>query len=585
MDAEIDLNPVMRRMVRWLGGDLPLDESEIACLIEIPPSAEMGDYALPCFSLASRLKKAPRKIAQELAEKFRQTEELLRVEAAGPYLNVFVNRQLMTAHVLRRIHDLGVEYGRSDLGKGRTIVIDYSSPNIAKHLAVHHLRSAIIGRALCNIYGALGYECVGINHLGDWGTGFGKLIAAFERYDAGNAEDLTVNDLQELYVRFNQQASEEPGLDEEARLAFKRLESGEPKATDLWRAFKDISLAEFERIYKLLGIRFDQYTPESFYNDRMEATLERVQKAGITRTSEDALIVSLDDYGMPPCLLRKSDESTLYMTRDICAAEYRWEQYAFEKALYVVGSEQRLHFRQLVKVLELMGYAWADRIEHVDFGLLQFRDAETGQRRKGSTRTGEMIMLEDVLRQGIRKAREKIKQNADRLPEESDPGALAAAVGIGAVVFSDLSVRRNKDVLFDWDKMLDFEGDTGPYVQYAHARLCSIMRKAEQSVTPDADCARLTLAEEWELVRRVDAFPEAIVRAADSNEPSIIANYLLELCAEFSAYYSAGMQAPERRVLCADAATRAARLLLVDAVRHVIRNGLALLGVEAPQRM
>lgn len=582
---EHSANPVRQELVRWLEENLPLGAARIDQLLEIPPSADMGDFALPCFELASEMKKAPQAIAQELAEEFEPTGTLTAAEAAGPYLNLSVDRPAMAAHLLKRVHERGERYGYDDEGGRGTVVIDYSSPNIAKHLGVHHLRSAIIGRALYRIYEALGYDCVGINHLGDWGTAFGKLIAAYRRWGDGDGDEITVSDLQELYVRFNRAAQDQPELEEEARRAFRRLEDGEPQATRLWQRFKDVSLAEFRRIYDMLGVSFDRYTGESYYNDRIEETLEKLRSAGLARVSQDALIVPLEDYDMPPLLLRKRDEGSLYATREICAAEERWEQYRFERCLYVVGSEQKLHFRQVKKVLELMGHRWADRLEHVDFGLLKFKDPETGEARTGSTRTGRVLLLEDVLKQGIEKAREKIRENLDRLDEGADVDDLAAAIGTGAVVFSDLCVRRTRDVIFDWDKMLDFEGATGPYVQYAHARLTGIMRKSPEEVTPDVDFSLLRLPEEWNLIRKIELFPEAVARAAGSNEPSIVANYLLELCAEFSAYYSAGMREKDRRVLCDDADVRAARLLLVDAIRHVIRNGLTLLGLEAPERM
>jgi len=578
-------SPFRERILSWLAQRVPLERSSLDALLEVPPSADMGDYALPCFAPAGKLKRAPAALAAELAEGFEPNEHVLKVAAAGPYLNFFVNRPLMCSQVLRQIHDVGEAYGRSDEGAGKTVVIDYSSPNIAKHLGVHHLRSAIIGRSLYRVFEALGYRCVGINHLGDWGTSFGKLIAAFERYGDLDPDTATVSDLQDLYVRFTREAEHKPELEDEARRAFRRLEQREPRATRLWERFKATSLAEFERVYDLLGISFDAYSPESFYVPMTGDVLRRLEQANLTQLSEDALIVPLGGHGLPPCMLRKADETTLYVTRDLCAAEYRWRRYRFHLCLYVVGAEQKLHFQQLKKVLELMGHEWAERIEHVDFGLLKFRDAETGQLRKGSTRRGEAILLEEVLRDGVARAREKILENLGKLEEGADVEELAAQVGIGAVVFSDLSVRRSRDVIFDWDRMLDFEGDTGPYVQYAHARLCSILRKAGQQVRPDADCTRLGLPEEWALVRLMEDYPARIRVAAKKREPSVIAGYLLELCARFSAYYSAGMREPARRVLCDDEATRAARLLLVEAMRRVISSGLGLLGVAAPERM
>ena len=576
---------IREKIIEGLAKVAPLEPEDIDELLEVPPDPEMGDYALPCFTLASEMRKSPVDIAAELAEGFEVPENVSEVRGAGPYLNFSVDRGAMARQVLDSIRESRGAYGGSDIGNGKTVVIDYSSPNIAKHLGVHHLRSAIIGRALYRIFGALGYDCVGINHLGDWGTSFGKLIVACERYPELDPDTATVSDLQEAYVRFSREARDNPDLGDEAREAFRRLEEGDPEARRLWKRFKKVSLAEFERIYDMLGIEFDHYTPESFYLDRTQELLERLQQHGIAEESEGALVVDLEEHDLPPMMLRKQDETTLYATRDLCAAEYRREEYDFEWCFYVVGGEQKLHFDQLKTVLELMGHDWADHIEHVDFGLLKFIDEETGQARKGSTRSGQMILLEDVLENGIQKAREKIRDNVDKLEAGADLDELAAQVGIGAVVFSDLCVNRSRDVIFDWDRMLDFEGDTGPYVQYAHARLCSILRKAGEDVDPGADCDRLELPEEWELIRKLEAYPGRVKAAARRRQPSVIANYLLELCSEFSSYYSAGMREPDRRVLCPDAQTRAARLLLVDAVRHVIHDGLQLLGVAAPERM
>jgi len=579
------VNPIREEIIQWAADHLTLDRAAVAALLEVPPDPAMGDYALPCFAPAKALRKNPAQIAAELAGKFKPSAQVLKAAPAGPYLNFFVHRPQMTAHVLTQVRSLRERYGGSDAGAGKAVVIDYSSPNIARHLGVHHIRSVSIGRSLYRIFESLGYKCVGINHLGDWGTNFGQLIAAYERYDDLNAAAATVSDLQDAYVRFNKEAAGNPELEDKAREALRRLETGDAAARALWQRFRDLSLAEFERVYGILGARFDSYAGESFYLGMTGELIERLQQSGLAQASQDALIVPLDPQGLPPLMLRKSDGTTLYATRDLCAAEYRWKNYRFECCLYVVGGEQKLHFRQLRTVLKLMGHEWADRIEHVDFGLIKFVDPETGEARKGSTRMGRTVLLEDLLRGGIEKAAEKIRENLDKLEEGADVDELAAQVGIGAVIFGDLSVRRTKDITFDWDRMLDFQGDTGPYVQYAHARLCSILRKAGEEVRPDADPALLELPEEWALVRLLEDYPARVRAAADNREPSIIANYLLELCAQFSTYYSAGMREAQRRVLCDDARTRAARMLLVDAVRHVVCNGLTLLGVAAPQRM
>ena len=346
-----------------------------------------------------------------------------------------------------------------------------------------------------------------------------------------------------------------------------------------------MSLQEFDRVYGRLGITFDHVIGESFYNDRLETTLRRIGEKGIAVESAGALIVAFQDEPLPPCMLRKADGTSLYMTREIAAAEYRWERFRFDRALYVVGNEQSLHFRQLKAVLEKMGCDWADRIQHVNFGLIKFRDPETGQARVGSTRRGDMLPLDDVLDEAVQRARAKMEENAERFEPGADLDELAAQVGIGAVIFRELSVRRTRDVVFDWDRMLDFEGDSGPYVQYAHARLSSILRKVGREVGDQVDYTLLRLPEEWALVRHLEQFPAAVQRAAQQCEPSVIASYLLALCADFSSYYSAGMREPERRVLCDDEALSAARLVLVDATRHVIAAGLKMLGVAAPERM
>ena len=579
------MDSVKSLIAACLAEHLPLERDEVLDLLETPPQQEMGDYALPCFTLASRLRKAPQQIAEELGGKVTTPEGVAAAKPIGPYLNFYLDRPATTEQVLRRIHQERESYGDGQAGAGRTVVIEFSSPNIAKHLGVHHLPGTLIGMSLYRIHRALGHRTVSLNFLGDWGTGFGKLIAAVERYDVERLEELTVTDLQDLYVRFSKEAEGDPDLEQAARDAFRRLEEGDPEAERAWKTFRRVSLEEFERVYERLGVEFDHITPESDCRDRIPEMLERLREQGVARESEGALIVPLEDEEMPPVLVQKSDGTSLYATRDLPAAEERWERYGFDRMLYVVGNEQSLYFRQLKAVLEKMGHDWADRIEHVNFGLIKFLDPETGEARVGSTRRGEILLLQDVLQEAVDRARVKIEDNLDRFEEGADLDALAERVGIGAVIFRELSTRRTRDVVFDWDRMLDFEGDTGPYVQYAHARLCSILRKAEEPVREAVDFSALSLPEEWTLVKHLDAFPRAVQRAAEGCEPSTIATYLLELCADFSTYYSAGMQEAERRVLCDDAELRAARLFLVDAIRHVIRRGLGLLGVDAPERM
>ncbi|HHT9124171.1 MAG TPA: arginine--tRNA ligase, partial [Candidatus Wunengus sp. YC63] len=449
--------------------------------------------------------------------------------------------------------------------------IDYSSPNIAKHLAVHHLRSALIGSAIYNIYKTLGYRCIGINHLGDWGTQFGQLIVAYKKWGSEDTHtSYTVTDLNNLYVKFHQEAEKNTALEDEAREWFKKLEAGNSEAKELWQRFKDISLKEFQKIYDMLGIHFDAFVGESFYNTMVEDTVTRIKEKGLTRISEQALIVDLETYNMPPCLLRKKDDATLYATRDIAAAEYRKKTYNFAKMVYVVGSEQKLHFKQVFKVLALMGYDWANHCVHVDFGLMKFKDG------KMSTRKGKVVLLEDLLIEAVERIKEIIEAKNPSLENKEN---VAQDVGIGAVIFADLSAKRNKDVVFDWDEALNFEGETGPYVQYTHARLCSILRKYGRPVTADIPFELLKEDETIILIKNLWRFPSVILKAAELYEPSLISNYLIDVCGNLNRFYNA------HRVLSDDGELTKARILLVDSTRQVIKNGLNILGIRAPERM
>jgi arginyl-tRNA synthetase len=567
----------INNIVSLLKDNIPLSGEEIGGLIEIPPDIKMGDYAFPCFAIAKQLRKDPKKVASELSQKLAPNDIIIRISAHGPYLNFYVSRNMLCKTVLKGVFSEGDSYGTSDSGKGKTVIIDYSSPNIAKHLAVHHLRSAVIGNAIYNLYKALGYKCVGINHLGDWGTQFGQLIVAFKRWgpklkgqDSIKETRLDISKLNELYVRFHKEAKDNPSLEDEARDWFRKLENGNEEASETWQYFKDISMAEFERVYKRLGVTFNSYAGESFYNDMLNDTVKRIKAAGLSEISEEALIVNLDDYDMPPCILRKKDEASLYATRDICAAEYRKQEYNFDKMIYVVGSEQRLHFKQFFKVLELMGYKWVDDCVHVDFGLVKFKHG------KMSTREGKVILLEDLLKESCKIAREIME---GKNPDLENKEEVANAVGIGAIIFSELSTRRVKDVLFDWNEVLNFDGETGPYVQYTHTRLCSILRKYGEKVTNDIDHDLLREDDELLLVKRLEAFPLAILRAANYYEPSILSRHLLDLCSTFNRYYQ------HHRILTDNAELRKARIMLVDSIRQVIKNGLSILGLKSPERM
>lgn len=567
----------INNIVDLLKSEIPLSEEEIKSLIEIPPDLKMGDFAFPCFAIAKQLKNNPGKISTELAQKLATGDIITEIKAYGPYLNFYVSKKMIFKTVLDEVFTESDSYGSSDSGVGKTAVIDYSSPNIAKHLAVHHLRSAVIGNAIYNLYKTLGYNCIGINHLGDWGTQFGQLIVAFKRWgpelkshDSIKETGLDISKLNELYVRFHKEAKDNPSLEDEARNWFKKLENGNEEARETWQYFKDISLSEFERIYKKLGVKFDSYAGESFYNDMLDDTVKRIRDAGLAEISEEALIVNLEKYDMPPCILRKKDDASLYATRDICAAEYRKREYAFDKMIYVVGSEQRLHFKQFFKVLELMGYEWVNDCVHVDFGLIKFKGG------KMSTREGKVILLEDLLGESCKIAREIIEQKTSDLENKAE---VANDVGIGAIIFSELSTKRVKDVMFDWNEILNFDGETGPYVQYTHARLCSVLRKHDEEVTNKIDYDVFKEDDELLLVKKLESFPLTIIRAAKNCEPSILSKYLLDLCSTFNRFYQ------HHRILIDDTELKRARVLLVDSIRQVIKNGLSILGLKAPEKM
>lgn len=565
------MTPFIDEIVQFLKPRVPTDEAELRRALEVPPSMDLGDYAFPCFPLAKALRKAPPAIAQELAAAFQPTALVREARATGPYINFFVDRIALNRLGLTAIVEQESTYGSSTEGNGKTIVIDYSSPNIAKPFGIGHLRTTVIGNALYRIYAHLGYRVIRVNHLGDWGTQFGKLIVAYKHW--GMEADLTrdpIQTLYELYVRFHVEVESQPELEDEARSWFKRLEDGDPEARGIWQRFRELSLQEFQRIYDRVGISFDSQAGESFYEPFLEQTIERIRQAGLVTVSDQALIVDLRPYNMPPCLLRKKDEATLYATRDLAAAMYRYETYLFDRLLYVVAADQRLHFQQVFKVLELMGLPWAKDCIHVDFGFVKLNDEKMG------TRRGNIIVLGDVLDRAVELAEQIVDE---KNPTLATKRAVAEAVGIGAVVFTNLSTRRIKDINFEWEKVLTFEGETGPYVQYTHARACSVLRKADQPVRRDADCAVLTLDEEFALVRLLANYPDVLQRAAGGYEPFFLTDYLLTLAERFNAYYH------NHRILADDLQLREARLLLVHGVQTVLHSGLNLLGIAAPEEM
>lgn len=549
-----------------------LPASELEEMLEIPPDANMGDYALPCFKLAKTLRMAPPKIAADLLEKFQKPSWISKVEIAGGYLNFFVDRAFFAQSTLAAVGQQGERYGSSQMGEGRAVTIDYSSINIAKPFHIGHLSSTAIGHALYNIYNFLGFHCIGINHLGDWGTQFGKLIAAYKRW--GNREDVEKRSIQallELYVRFHEEAKQDPALDDEGRAWFKKIEDGDEEALSIFGWFKELTLKEVSKVYDLLGIHFDSYAGESFYNDKMQPVIDELREKKLLEESDGAQIVRLDDYDLPPCLILRSDGATLYATRDLAAAFYRKKTYDFYKNLYVVAYQQNLHFRQLFQVLELMGADFAKDCVHVAFGMVSLADGTI------STREGRVVFLEDVLNSAIEKTRSVIQEKNPNLENKDE---IAKKVGVGAVVFSVLSGSRIKDITFDLDRLLNFDGETGPYVQYTHARACSLLRKAGNAYTAAPDYAALGCDQAFAVLRLIQEFPSVVIKAAEKYEPFMITRQVVSLAQAFNKFYY------DIRILDEqDPAGTAARLALVDATRTVIKTGLALIGIEAPEQM
>ena len=550
-------------------GNAPLSADEIAGLLELPPDSAMGDYAFPCFKLARSLRKAPPMIAGELV-KVINADFLSRVEAVGGYLNFFIDKALYASSVIGEVLDKGKKYGSSDMGAGKTICIDYSSINIAKRFHIGHLSTTALGNALYKIYSFLGYKCVGINHLGDWGTQFGKMIAAYKHWGSREmVEQGGVQALSDLYVKFHAEAEKDPSLEDEGRAWFKKIETGDEEAISIWQWFKDLTLKDANRVYDMLGVKFDSYAGEAFYMDKMGPVIEELREKKLLKESDGAYVVDLEEYGMPPCLIIKSDGATLYTTRDLAAAFYRKKTYDFTKCLYVVAYQQSLHFRQLFKVIELMGHEWAKDMEHVEFGMVSYEGQAL------STRHGHVIYLEDLLNRSIEKARAIIDEKS---PNLDDKDGVARKVGIGAVVFFALSAGRIKDIDFWWDRALNFEGETGPYVQYTYARCCSVLGKAPANL-PDADYSTLDDAEAQDIVRLLEQFPELVKEAAQRNEPSLITRYTVDLAQAYNKFYY------EHRILDCEPATSAARIAITKAVRNVIGTGLTLIGVEPTEKM
>ncbi|WP_301170625.1 arginine--tRNA ligase [Brevibacillus nitrificans] len=540
-------------------------------MLETPPNPAMGDIAFPCFQLAKALRKAPPMIAAELAEKI-SGSPLRESTAVGPYVNFFLDQAAVAKQVIGTILAQGSAYGDSHIGQGRKVPIDLSSPNIAKPFSMGHLRSTVIGNAIANIMEKQGYQPVRINHLGDWGTQFGKLIVAYRLWgDEAKVKAEPIKELLTLYVRFHDEAKDNPSLEDQGREWFKKLEDGDEEALHLWKWFRDESLKEFMKIYDLMNVSFDSTNGEAFYNDKMDRVVTLLEEKGLLTESDGALVVSLDEYDMPPSLIKKSDGATLYATRDLAAALYRHESYDFAKAVYVVGNEQRLHFQQLYKVLEKMGYAWARDMHHVPFGMM-LKDGK-----KMSTRKGKVVLLEEVLSQAIADVQKVIEEKNPSLANKEE---VARQVGVGAVIFHDLKNYRLNDINFSLEEMLTFEGETGPYVQYTHARACSLLRRGNfQPASAALAEGALDSKEAWAVITLLNGFPEVIERAADNFDPSQIGKYVIDLAQSFNKFYA------NVRILAEEEDIKASRLQLVAAVVAVLKEGLRLLGLAAPEEM
>ena len=545
-----------------------LDQETILNLLEQPKSSDLGDIAFPAFSLAKIERKAPQAIAADIAEKI-DASHFEKVVATGPYVNFFLDKSQISDQVIKSVIQAGADYGQQEEGRGANVTIDLSSPNIAKPFSVGHLRSTVIGDAISNIYKKMGYNTIKINHLGDWGKQFGLLMVAYKKWGSKEAVEANpIDELLKLYVRINAEIENDPELDEEGRLWFKKLEDGDPEATELWQWFRDESLVEFNRIYKLLGVEFDSLNGEAFYNDKMDEAVQILEDKGLLKESKGASIVELDDVNLPPAMIKKSDGATLYITRDIATAIYRARTYNFVKNIYAVGQEQSNHFRQLKAVLKKMGFDWSDDMIHVDFGLV------TKNRQKLSTRKGNIILLEPTLQEAISRAKAQIEE---KNPELENKEEVARAVGVGAVKFYDLKTDRRNGYDFDLEAMVSFEGETGPYVQYAYARIQSILRKANFTPSTDATYS-LSDPESWEIIKLLQDFSRVVKRAAENYDPSLIAKYAINLAQAFNKYYA------HTRILD-ESPERDSRLALSYSTAVVLKEALRLLGVDAPEKM
>ena len=545
-----------------------LTKDELAQLIEIPPKPEMGDFAFPCFRLAKIYHKAPPVIAADLKEAIGDQPFLSDIKVMGGFLNFYVNKEQYAGQIIDR-YCKSENYGGA-ASNGKTICIDYSSPNVAKNFHVGHLRTTIIGNSLYKIFEKLGYKVERINHLGDWGTQFGKLIVAYKKWGSKEAvEEKGIQELMDIYVKFHEEAEKDDSLNDEARAWFAKMEQGDEEALAIWKWFKDISLQEFIRVYDILGMSFDHYTGESFYMDKTEEVVRLLTEKGLLVESEGAMVVKLDDYDMPPCIVAKRDGSSIYATRDLAAILYRKREYNFDKCLYVTGLEQKLHFAQVFKVIELMGNDYANNLVHIPYGLVSLKNG------KISSRKGNVIFAEDILKESIGKTLSIINEKNPDIPDKE---ATARKIGIGAIIFNDLYNQRIKDVIFDWDKLLNFDGETGPYVQYTYARASSVLRKTG-NLPFEIDPSLVVDDASMDLLKEIERYPQIVQDAADRYEPSVIARYSMDLAHAFNRFYR------ECQINVEDVKLKNSRTSLVKITRAIIKDSLSLLGIDCPEQM
>jgi arginyl-tRNA synthetase len=558
---------LMEKAVEYLVPHVPISKTEILDVLEYPPNADLGDIAFPCFTLAKLMKKSPNQIAQDLAQAI-QTPELV-TEAAGPYLNLKFNRASMAQEFMAYFRSSAFQ--KINLGNGKRVIIDMSSPNIAKPFGIGHLRSTMIGNALYLILREVGYETVNVNHLGDWGTQFGKQIAAYLRW--GDPEKIKADPIKsylELYVKFHKEAEEHPELEDEARMWFQKLEAGDEQAVELWKKSIDESLQEFKKLYHRLGVEFDYYLGESFYNDKMDPVVKLLEDKGLLEESEGAMVVRLDEQELPPCIIVKSDGTSIYATRDLATAMYRHDVMKGDRLIYVVGAEQSLHFRQVFSVLAKMGFDWYQECKHIPFGLMKIE----GQ--KMSTRRGKVVFLEDVLNEAVERALQKIEE---KNPTLADKEEVAEAIGIGAVVFGDLKNTRTLEVDFTLEEVLNFDGETGPYLQYTFARTQSILTKSKDIGGISADYQYIADPHSWRLMKTLSLYPEVLAKAAERLEPSVLARYLIDLAQDFNRFYH------NVRVLTDTDTEQFTKMELVRAVSQCLQKGLTLLGLKPPREI